>query len=139
MCTQVKFIFWNKHPHILAYLFILCNAHAQDLKLDLISLTEEQKENLAVRNITGNLLAGIAYAKAMGMTPEDFGKFYGNRFSFAWTNINVKRPKAYVQNLYRLLQTERDFQFEIISEVARGGRIFIVELPEKLGISAIRF
>jgi hypothetical protein len=87
----------------------------ENLKIELVQLTEEQKLDRAVRNVTCNFLTGIAYAKALGNTPEDFGKFYADLFSFAWDNIKGKGPEAFVQNWYRLLQTDKNSQFKIVN------------------------
>lgn len=109
----------NKVPFCLGFFALLLslNILGQDQgkqSIELAQLTVEQKLDRAVRNVTGNYLAGIAYAKSMGKTPEDFGRFYADLFSFAWADIKGKGPESFVQNWYRFLQTDRNSQFVIL-------------------------
>lgn len=83
--------------------------------VDLPQLTLEQKLDRSVRNTVGREVVGIAYAKSMGKTAEDFGEFMGRQTAFFWADIKEKGPVPFVQYWYRFLQTDRSSSMEIVS------------------------
>ncbi len=83
--------------------------------IELPQLYLEQKLDRSVKNTTGREVVGIAYAKSMGKTPEDYGKFMGERMAFSWADIKGKGPVPFVQYWYRFLQTDRYSKMEILS------------------------
>jgi hypothetical protein len=86
-----------------------------DQIIQLPQLSLEQKLDRSVRNTTGRDIAGIAYAKSLGKTPEDFGKYIGEHTAFFWADIKGKGSVLFVQYLYRFLQTDRNSKMEIQS------------------------
>jgi hypothetical protein len=83
--------------------------------IELPQLYLEQKLDRSVTNTTARDIVGIAYAKSMGKTPEDYGKFMGERTAFFWADIKGKGPGPFVQYWYRFLQTDRSSKMEILS------------------------
>jgi hypothetical protein len=108
---------------MIAVFLLLCTngiqAQTTDTKPDQIiqlpQLSLEQKLDRSVRNTTGRDIAGIAYAKSLGKTPEDFGKYIGENTAFFWADIKGKGSVPFVQYWYRFLQTDTNSKMEIIS------------------------
>ena len=107
---------------IIVFLLLCTNviqAQTTDAKLDQIiqlpQLSLEQKLDRSVRNTTGRDIAGIAYVKSFGKTPEDFGKYIGEHTAFFWADIKGKGSVPFVQYWYRFLQTDRNSKMEILS------------------------
>jgi hypothetical protein len=73
-----------------------------------------------VKNTVGRDVVGIAYAKFMGNTPEDYGEFMGRQTAFFWADIKGKGPVPFVQYWYRFLQTDRSSRMEIVSVTERS-------------------
>jgi hypothetical protein len=98
---------------------VVIQAQTTDTKPDQIiqlpQLSLEQKLVRSVRNTTGRDIAGIAYAKSMGKTPEDFGRYLGEHTAFFWADIKGKGSVPFVQYWYRFLQTDTNSKMEIIS------------------------
>jgi hypothetical protein len=97
-------------PIIMVVFFISVNLFAQEKEepnIELPQLNIEQKLDRSVRNTTFRDIVGIAYAKSMGKTPEDYGKFIGELTSYLWSDIKGKGPVPFVQYWYRFLQTDR--------------------------------
>lgn len=107
---------------IVVFLLFCANklqAQTADVKLDQIiqlpQLSLEQKLDRSARNTTTRDIVGIAYAKSMGKTPEDFGKYIGEHTAFFWADIKGKGSVPFVQYWYRFLQTDRNSKMEILS------------------------
>ena len=83
--------------------------------IELPQLNLEQKLDRSVKNTTSRDIVSIAFAKSMGKTPEDYGKFIGGLTSFFWADIKGKGPVPFVQYWYRFLQTDRFSKMEILS------------------------
>jgi hypothetical protein len=104
---------------VCAVVFILSfSTLAQEKKeqsIELPQLSLEQKLDRSVRNTTARDIIGIAYAKSMGKTPEDYGNFIGGVTAFFWADIKGKGPVPFVQYWSRFLQTDKDSKMEILS------------------------
>ena len=107
---------------VVAFLFLCTNgiqAQTTDAKLDQIiqlpQLSLDQKLDRSARNTTTRDIVGIAYAKSLGKTPEDFGKYIGEHTAFFWADIKGKGSVPFVQYWYRFLQTDRNSKMEILS------------------------
>ena len=83
--------------------------------IDLPQFSIEEKLVRTVRNIAARDIGGIAYAKSIGKTPEDYGEFFGELTAFFWADIKGKGPVPFVQNLHRFLQTDSNLKMEILS------------------------
>jgi len=107
---------------IVAFLLLSTNgiqAQTTDAKLDQIiqlpQLSLEQKLERSARNTTTRDIVGIAYAKSLGKTPEEFGKYIGEHTAFFWADIKDKGSVPFVQYWYRFLQTDKNSKMEILS------------------------
>ena len=83
-------------------------------KIDFPQLTLEQKLDRAVRNVNGRDLGGIAYAKSLGKTAADFGKFQGQLTAYLWADIKGKGPIPFVQYWSRFVQTDINSHMEVL-------------------------
>ncbi|MCX6029174.1 MAG: hypothetical protein NT169_07700 [Chloroflexi bacterium] len=85
--------------------------------IELPRLTLEQKWQTAEENLIYFVVSGIAFAKSMGKSPEDFGTFAGViAVTPSWGKDEGKGPQALVAGISRNKQQFRDFQLEILSE-----------------------
>jgi len=107
---------------VVAFLLLCTNgiqAQTTDTKpgqiIQLPQLSLEQKLDRSARNTTTRDIVGIAYAKSMGKTPEDFGKYIGEHTAFFWADIKGKGSVPFVQYWYRFLQTDGNSKMEILS------------------------
>ena len=107
---------------VVAFLLLFTNrilAQTTDAKLDQIiqlpQLSLEQKLDRSARNTTTRDIVGIAYAKSLGKTPEDFGRYIGEHTAFFWGDIKGKGSVPFVQYWYRFLQTDKNSKMEILS------------------------
>ncbi len=82
-------------------------------KIELPPLTPEYKLDRALINQVGDIILGIAYAKAKGDSPEDFAA-YGLKCWGSWWKD--KDYSYYVCKWYRVFSTDVNFRIEIISE-----------------------
>jgi hypothetical protein len=98
---------------VLSFSILAQEKEKQSIELPQLSL--EQKLDRSVKNTTGREVVGIAYAKSMGKTPEDYGKFMGERMASFWADIKGKGPVPFIQYWYRFLQTDRYSKMEILS------------------------
>ena len=88
-------------------------------KIELPQLKIEQKWHVARNNLTALSMAGIAFAKSLGKTPEDFGKFYGELVASTYES-RVKNVKEFVQlidTFGQIFYSEREnYKIEILNE-----------------------
>lgn len=76
--------------------------------------TIEERWNTAESNLVYFIVCGIAYAKAMGGTPEDFGTFSGNVAN--WENAAKRDPKVLIDGIYRNKRQFKNFEIVIVRE-----------------------
>ncbi len=84
--------------------------------IELRQLTVEQKWKTAEGNLIYFVVSGIAYAKSLGKTPEDFGCFAGLVAAPSWASDRGKGPRALVEGISENKQQFRDFQLQVLSE-----------------------
>jgi hypothetical protein len=72
------------------------------------------KANWAIWRTDFYICTGIAYAKTLGKTTDDFAQFVGNAHS--WNGIDEKDLPAAIQILYYLITLYEDGKFKILSE-----------------------
>lgn len=72
------------------------------------------KANWAIWRTDFYICTGIAYAKTLGKTTDDFAQFIGNAHS--WDAINDKDLPAAVQILYYLITLYENGKFEILAQ-----------------------
>ena len=85
-------------------------------KIELPQLNLEQKLDRAVMNLSAFIIGGIAHAKSMGKTPEDYGKFIGEIFAPGWEETKGKSIAEYIENMYKNFQADKNCQWEILEE-----------------------
>jgi hypothetical protein len=83
-------------------------------QIELPQLSIEQKLERSARNTSSREIVAIAYAKSLGKSAEDFGKFIGEKTAFFWADIKGKGAVSFVQYWYRFLQTDKNSKMEII-------------------------
>jgi len=86
------------------------------MRVELPQLTLEQKWRKAESNLIYFVVSGIAYAKAKGESPEDFGTFAGDVAAPSWEEAKGEGPRALVEGISRNKQQFQSFQMEILSE-----------------------
>jgi hypothetical protein len=84
-------------------------------KLDLPEKTLEYKLNRALINQVGNIMLGIAYAKSLGESPEEFAA-YGLKYWGSWWKD--KDYTYYVTKWNNVFSTDEEFKIEILKETA---------------------
>lgn len=72
------------------------------------------KANWAIWRTDFYICTGIAYAKTLGKTTDDFAQFVG--YAHSWNAINDKDLPAAVQIIYGLIRLYEDGKLEILSE-----------------------
>lgn len=78
-------------------------------------LKQKGRMNRAIGNLKSFTLTGIAYAKSLGKTPEDYGKFAGELYAPFWT-VRKGSVAQIVRGIYFNRQMNRNFKLEILSE-----------------------
>lgn len=87
------------------------------MKSDIVQfpkLTIEERWNIAESNLVYFIVCGIAYAKARGVTAEDFGTFSGNVAN--WENAAKGNPKVLIEGIYRNKSQFKKFEMKIVRE-----------------------
>jgi hypothetical protein len=101
-----------------AFLLLASFAVSQERIHQKIKLTDwdsvESKANFAVWRTDFYICTGIAYAKTLGKTTDDFAHFVGNAHS--WDEIKGKGLSPAVQLLYGLIRLYKNGKFEIVFE-----------------------
>ncbi len=82
--------------------------------IELSQLSLDLNLDRSVRNTTARDIISIAYAKSMGKTPDDYGKFIGALTAVFWADIKGKGPVPFVQYIHRFLQTDKYSRMEIL-------------------------
>ena len=77
-------------------------------------LKQKGRMNRAIGNLKSFTLTGIAYAKSLGKTPEDYGKFVGELYAPFWT-VRKGSAEQIVRGIYFNRQMNRNFKLEILN------------------------
>ena len=85
-------------------------------KIVLQKASIEQTANYAVWRTDFYICTGIAYAKSLGKTPEDFAQFVGNAHAWTMQSSKGKGLEPIVQLFYFLTMNYSNGQFEILNE-----------------------
>ncbi|MFX0197847.1 MAG: hypothetical protein ACFFCW_17130 [Candidatus Hodarchaeota archaeon] len=92
-------------------------------KIKLPKLYLEQKLDRAVVNVTAYVIGGIAFAKSLEKTPEDYGKFIGDMFAPSWEGIKGKGITRFIEGMSRNFQSDVNCQWEILSESDKSVKV----------------
>jgi hypothetical protein len=97
---------------------ILCiQSFSQDTDSSFIQLKEatlENKQSFACWRVDYYICTGIAYAKSMGQSVDDFAEFVGNRHNLG--NPNTATLKSVIQTGHYVITSYPGGEFEVISE-----------------------
>jgi hypothetical protein len=109
----------NKLVLPLTVLFFLLGSfgfsqESQKLKKQLTDYSIEDKQSWAVWRTDYYICTGIAFAKSLGMTANDFTAFVGSKHNI--TSPNDTSINAVVRTLHLLITNYPKGQFEIITE-----------------------
>jgi len=106
---------------VLIFIFSI-SAYAQEKKIQtaqkikLPELNVNQKLDRAVMNFTVFLTGGIAYAKSMGKTPEEYGKFIGEVLSPGWNSVKGKGISSFIEGMYTNFESDVNCRWDILNE-----------------------
>ncbi|MDH3458496.1 MAG: hypothetical protein OER90_16760 [Gemmatimonadota bacterium] len=105
-----------RRPSILATALVavtLCGPlRAQ--QTDLPNRTLEQRFLRGSYLSVSTWVASIAYAKSMGQTPEDFGRWVGKLYAPSWSGLRGQGPQAVVRGMHRNFTTYDGAVMEIV-------------------------
>ena len=110
---KIKFLFVTV---IVAILFCT-KSYSQDTNYTKIELEEtplETKHRFATWRVDYYICTGIAYAKSMGQSVEDFAEFVGTHHDLTWTNDQTL--SGAVQSGHLVLTHYPGGTYEIVSE-----------------------
>jgi hypothetical protein len=85
-------------------------------KIEFPQYTLEQKYERAEGNFVSHTLAGIAYAKSKGDTPDDYGKFIGELHGRGWQAGERNPIEYFVSGMNFNMNLFNDFQMEILEQ-----------------------
>lgn len=83
-------------------------------EFELPRLYMEQKWATAAGNLAAHMIAGIAFAKTKGVTPEEYGKFVGELHGQYWDAEEQNPVKFFTKGMYINMNSFEDFQMEIL-------------------------
>ena len=95
--------------------FIIAQEQTEQ-KIELPERTPEWKLNRAVRHMDLFICTGIAYAKSLGKTAEDYGKFVGEKFAPSWEEAKGQGVAPLIRTWSGHWQLYKNGKFEIVSE-----------------------
>jgi hypothetical protein len=98
---------------IIVFSGLIIGQDKEDQQIELPALTPEYKLDRALINQVGDIILGIAHAKAKGDSPEDFATFGLNVWGSWWKD---KDYVYYVRKWYRVFSTDVNFRMEIVNE-----------------------
>ena len=95
----------------------------QQADTELPKYTPEQRWNRASFSITLSFVAGIAYAKSMGQSVEQYGEYIAKLFTPSWGEPNTGRLSVIRgMNMNYMAWTESEFEITESSEESVTGR-----------------
>ena len=94
----------------------LYSQETESKKIVLQKASVEQTANYAVWRTDFYICTGIAYAKSLGKTPEDFAQFVGNAHAGTMQSSKGKGLEPIVQLFYFLTMNYINGEFEILKE-----------------------
>jgi hypothetical protein len=97
-------------------LFLLASIGIAQQKIQMPELTDQMKTNRAVWQMDLYICTGIVYAKSLGKTAKDYGKFVGEQVIPNWAGRKGQGPAPFLQALSIRSQIYQKGTFEIVSE-----------------------
>ena len=100
----------------LALLIVLLSVAALPVRAQFADVTDtgtaDGELNSAELNVAWPWVAAIAYAKDMGHTPEQYGRFIGELAAPGWT---ARTPAGFVLRMYRNYCEWEGLEFEVVA------------------------
>ena len=112
---------------LFAFLFVgVIGAQESESKIDLPDLTLEQKVSRQAWLAVGSAVLGISFAKSVGKTAEDFGRYMVELWAPGWS-ASKGSPIRMIRGMYRNLSLNPNFKMEIFesSESEVKGRMTV--------------
>jgi len=97
-------------------IFILASYSLTQEKIEIPERTLEWKLNRASRHMDLYICTAIAYAKSLGKTAEDYGKFVGEKFAPSWEGAKGQGVAPVIRTWSGHWQIYENGKFEIVSE-----------------------
>lgn len=97
-------------------IFILASSGLTQEKIELPERTLEWKLNRAAQHMDLYICTAIAYAKSLGKTAEDYGKFVGQKFAPSWEGAKGQGVAPLIRTWSGHWQIYKNGEFEIVSE-----------------------
>jgi len=112
-------------------IFILASSGLTQEKIEIPERTLEWKLNRASWHMDLYICTAIAYAKSLGKTAEDYGKFVGEKFAPGWEGAKGQGVAPVIRTFSGHWQIYKNGKFEIVSEsetsvIARMNRPYSV-------------
>ncbi len=104
----------------LLLLFVALCVVTRPLSAQLVDLTDErtaeQKWTRSVYLTDFVWMSWIAYAKSLGQTPEDVGRFIGEIAGPSWGETGSRTIASFVRGMFRNFNLYDNLEFEVLSE-----------------------
>lgn len=114
-------------------LLAICDLSAQE-KFSVPQVTTDQKIEILYNHVIAYGVTGISFAKSKGVSPEDYGKFIGKKFSAMW-DPSGGFPLLVNQLMFILAGMHPDNQMKIVKQDEKSITFQMknVDLPFKNG------
>ena len=98
-------------------------------------LPENFKLERSLRNLAAYRMAGLSFAKSVGKTPEEYGKYMGELFAKTWELPKKHRVNYFVGEMSGSYRSDENFKMDITHESvkqikAKMNRFMVA--PEKI-------
>jgi hypothetical protein len=107
---KAKFTF---HSVMIALVFFSLS-HSQSIELGLPELTPEQKQERAVMNSISYMMMGIAYAKQLGKTPEEYANFCAEITIPFYQRMKGQNPLTLLKRIVAVHQADKSFTIVVL-------------------------
>ncbi|MCE4563066.1 hypothetical protein INQ51_01965 [Maribellus sp. CM-23] len=82
-------------------------------------LTDEQKCEVLYSHVVAYAVSGISFAKSQGLSPEEYGRYIGKKFSAYW-NPEDGFPVLVTRMMYILAGLHPDNQMQIVKQSGKS-------------------
>lgn len=107
---KAKFTF---HSVMIALVFFSLS-HSKPIELELPDLTPGQKQERAVMNSISYMMMGIAYAKQLGKTPEEYAKFCAKITAPLYQRMKGQKPLTLLKRIVAVHQADKSFTIVVL-------------------------
>lgn len=93
-------------------------SHPQPIQLELPKLTPEQKQERAVTNSISYMMMGIAYAKQLGKTPQEYANFCAEITTPFYQRMKGQNPLTLLKRIVTVHQVDKSFSIVVLDTSA---------------------